>query len=166
MRETGQFRFAPRLYLDLASLNATQGMYDEARECIRLAQEAAGEKPPDAFLGVMHACRGHLDGRRGDWDDAVAHLEKSIGYLEHAHLLGEEAKSHLGLAVAYESRGLEGDRGRACGQLLAALSLFQRIQARGHVAEVEARLEELGCRNEDSGALLNPADNALERGHR
>jgi tetratricopeptide (TPR) repeat protein len=144
MRETEQFRFAPRTYLALASLSAAQAKHDEAEECIRLAQEAAGEGPSHAFLGLLHGCSGDLSGRRGRWDEAVAHFERSIGFLEKAHLLGEVAKTRLSLAIAHGSRGLEGDRGRAQEQLLAALSLFQQIRARAYIAEVETRLEELG----------------------
>jgi tetratricopeptide (TPR) repeat protein len=155
MRETQQFRFAPRIYLDLASLNAAQDAYDEAQECIRLAQEAAGEHPSDAFLGLMHACSGKLDARRGQWDDAVAHFERSTGFLQQAHLLGEVAKTNLRLGMAYLSRGREGDRGRACEQLLAALSLFRQMQARGYLAWVRARLDELGCQPKLADILRN-----------
>jgi class 3 adenylate cyclase/tetratricopeptide (TPR) repeat protein len=152
MKETEQLQFAPRLHLDLACLCANEGRYHEARDCIRKAREAAGAGPSDAFLGPMHACLGHLGALQGEWNGAVTHLEKSLRHLERAHLLGEVAKTHLSLGRALGSREREGDRGRACKQLLAALSLFRQMKARGYVAEVDRHLERLGCRHEDAGS--------------
>ena len=144
-RDTQHLRFAAGICLDLGRLNATQGDFDEALKYIELALDAAGPEPSDAFLGLMHRCYGDLHGYRNNWDDAAAHLEESLMFLERAKLPAEVGKTRLGLGAAYASRGEEDDRGRACEQLLAALLIFRQIAARGYVSEVEARLRQLGC---------------------
>jgi class 3 adenylate cyclase/tetratricopeptide (TPR) repeat protein len=155
MRETQQLRFAPAIYLGMAQLAATQGEPREARNYLGQVLEAAGSQPSDALVGLVHRCRGHIHSRDKNWKEAVGHLETSLGFLEQANLPAEVARTRLGLGIAYAGRGQAGDRGRACEQLLAALSSFGQLQARGYVAEVEKWLEELGCRDRDSGALLN-----------
>ncbi|MBC8249384.1 MAG: tetratricopeptide repeat protein, partial [Anaerolineales bacterium] len=146
MRDKQQFRFAPAIYLDLAQLNATRGEFDEAWRCVQLAQEAAGPEPSDAFLSLVHRCYGHLHSRSRNWDDAVSCLKQSLRLLERAGLLAEVGRTRLSLGIAYASRGEEGDRGRACEQLLAALSVFQQIEAEGYLTRVEMWLRELECR--------------------
>lgn len=146
-RDTQLLRFAAGIYLDLARLNATQCEFGEAQKYIQLALDAAGSEPSDAFLGLMHHCYGYLYSRRSNWDDAVMHLEESLKFLEQANLPAEVGKTCLSLGTAYASRGEEGDRGRACEQLLAALSTFQQIQAGGYLAQVEVQLKDLGCQS-------------------
>jgi tetratricopeptide (TPR) repeat protein len=145
IRDLQQPLFAPRTYLDLARLSATQGEFDEASRYIRLAQETAGPEPSDAFLGLLHRCRACLHSRRGEWGDAVAQLEASLGFLARTRLPAEVGRTRLRLGEAYASRGAEGDRARAREQWLGALSVFREIKARGYVAQVEARLAEIGC---------------------
>jgi hypothetical protein len=77
----------------------------------------------------------------------VTHLEESLERQERANLPVEVGKTRLILGTAYMSRGEEGDRGRASEQLLAALSIFQRIEAQGYLTQVRALLEELGHRH-------------------
>ncbi len=155
MTDTEQSRFAPAIYLDLAQLAATQGHLGEAHDLLQQALMAAGPEPPGAFVGLVHRCHGYVHSCDDNWEDAVAHLESSLRFLEPANLPAEVGRTRLSLGVAYASRGLGGDRGRACEQLLAALSLFQQMKARGYVAAVEKSLEELGCRNQHPGTLLN-----------
>jgi tetratricopeptide (TPR) repeat protein len=155
MRNTQQSRFAPAIYLGLAQLAATQGDPGEARKRLEQALKAAGPEPSGAFLGLVHRCRGYVHGRDNNWKGAVVHLERSLGLLESTNLPAEVGRTRLSLGTAYASRGQEGDRGRACEQLLAALSSFRQMQARGYVAEVEKRLEELGCRSQDVRGSLN-----------
>jgi len=145
-RDTQHLRFTPEIYLDLARLNATEGEFEEAWKYVQLSQEYAGPEPPDVLLGLMHRCRGHLHSQRRNWTEAVAHLEKSLRLLEPASLAAEVAKTSLSLATAYARRNAEDDGGRACEHLLAARSIFRRIEATGYLTEIEARLEELGCR--------------------
>ncbi len=145
-RDTQHLGFAPQIYLDLARLHVTQAKFDEARKYIQSALDASGPEPSDVFLGLMHHCYGYLHSRRSNWDDAVAYLEESLKSLERANLPAEVGKTRLSLGTAYANRGAEGDRGRACEQLLAALSIFRQIDARGYVAQVEERLKEVGWR--------------------
>jgi tetratricopeptide (TPR) repeat protein len=144
--DTQHLRFMPQIYLGLARLHATQANFDAARKYIQLAVDAAGTEPSDVFLGLMHRCSGYLHGLRGNWDDAVAYLEESLKSLEQANLPAEVGKTRLSLGMAYANRGAENDRGRACEQLLAALSTFRQIDARGYVAQVEEWLKEVGWR--------------------
>jgi predicted ATPase len=153
-RDMHHLRFAPRIYLDLARLSAAQGEFGEAENYVQLALDSAGSEPTDAFLGLVHRCYGTLRSRRGDWDDAVRHLEESLRFLERTNLLAEAGKAHLSLGTAYASRGEEGDGGRACEHLLAAQSIFRQIQARGYLARVGVRLKELGCQSDSPDALL------------
>jgi adenylate cyclase len=142
-RDTQSLQFAPRIYLDLARLKAARGEFDAAWRDIQAAREAAGPEPSDAFLGFTQRCYGQVHSQRGDWDDAVACLEESLRLLERANLPAEVGKTHLSLGTAYARRGQEGDTGRAREQLRAALSIFQQIEARGYLAQVETRLQEL-----------------------
>ncbi len=138
-------RFAPRIYVDMARLNSTQGEIEKAWKCVQLAVDTAGPEPSDAFLGVTHRCYGILHGRHSNWDAAVAHLEKSLKFLKRANLPAEVGETRLSLSTAYATRGQEGDRERACDELHAALSIFQQIEARGYLARVVARLHEMEC---------------------
>ncbi|MFQ5593539.1 MAG: tetratricopeptide repeat protein [Anaerolineae bacterium] len=138
-------RFAPRIYVDMARLNSTQGEIEEAWKCVQLAVDTAGPEPSDAFLGVTHRCYGILHGHRRDWDAAIGHLEKSLKFLERANLPAEVGETRLSLSTAYATRRQEGDRERACDQLHAALSIFRQIEARGYLAQVVARLQEMEC---------------------
>ncbi|MGD9002504.1 MAG: tetratricopeptide repeat protein, partial [Anaerolineae bacterium] len=155
MSNTHQSRFAPAIYLGLAQVSATQGEFSKARKRLEQALKAAGPQPSDAFVGLVHRCRGYLHSRDNNWEDAVVHLERSLRSLEPAGVPAEVGRTRLSLGTAYASRGQEGDRGRACEQLLAALSSFRQMQARGYIAEVEKRLEELGCRSQDVHGSLN-----------
>jgi hypothetical protein len=74
----------------------------------------------------------------------VAHLEASLDLLARTKLPVEVGRTRLSLGEAYASRGGEGDRGRAREQWLGALSIFRQIKARGYVAQVDARLAEIG----------------------
>jgi len=141
------------IYLDLARLNATQGEFDEAERCVKLALDAAGPKPPDLFLGLMHRCYGYLRSRQGNGDEAVMHLEESLKILEQAHLPVEVGKTRLSLGTAYADRGEEGDRERAREQLLAAMSHLSQIGAQRYLARAEAQVEELGYQWHNSDAL-------------
>jgi tetratricopeptide (TPR) repeat protein len=143
-RDKQQLRFAPRIYLDLARLSATQGEFDEASRSIQLALETAGPEPSDEFLGLLHRCRAYLHSRRGEWGDAVVHLKASLDLLARTKLPAEEGRTRLSLGEAYVSRGAEGDGERAREQWLAALSIFRQIEARGYVAQVDLRLAEIG----------------------
>jgi len=163
MQETQQFRFAPRLYLDLAHLHATQGRFEEALSCIQLALTTAGPAPSDAFLGLVHGCYGYVYDRRGNWDEAVSHLEHSLRLLERANVPSEVGRTRLSLGTAYANRNGEGDRGRACQQVLAALSVFHQIGARGYLTQAEARLEELGGQPPNSDASLKGERSAARR---
>ncbi|UCC61498.1 MAG: tetratricopeptide repeat protein [Anaerolineae bacterium] len=166
-RDTQHLRFAPGIYLDLARLNATQGEFDEAERCVKLALDAAGPKPPDLFLGLMHRCYGYLRGRQGNVGEAVMHLEESLKILEQAHLPVEVGKTRLSLGTAYANRGQEGDRGRAREQLLAAMSHLRQIGAQRHLARAGAQVEELGYQwhNSDAwpGRDAPPAGNVAEK---
>jgi len=153
-RDTQHLQFAPRIYLDLARLNATQGEFDQAQRCVQLALDAAGSEPSDVFFGLVHRCYGYLCSRHSDWDDAVRHLEESLKLLERTNLPVEVGKTRLSLGTAYATRDEEGDRGRACEHLLAAQSMFRQIQARGYLARVDAQLRELGCQSDSPDALL------------
>ena len=144
-RDTQHLRFLPGVYLNLAHLSVAQGRCDEAGRYIKQALDAAGPKPSDAFLGIMHRCQGTLHGQRGNWNDAVVHLQDSLTLLERVRIPAEVSKTCVSLGTAYASRNDEGDRGRACEQLLAALAIFQRIGAQGYLTEVEARLRKVGC---------------------
>jgi tetratricopeptide (TPR) repeat protein len=143
-RDREQLRFAPQIYLGLARLRATWGEFAEASAYIESALDAAGPEPPDVFVGLLRRCRAYLHSRREEWDDAVVHLEASLDFLERTELPAEVGRTRLRLGEAYASRGAEGDGERALEQWLAALSAFRRIKARGYVAQVEARLAEIG----------------------
>jgi hypothetical protein len=80
-------------------------------------------------------------------------LEKCLAFLERADLSVEAGKTRLMLGSALADRGQEGDRGRACEQLLAAASVFGQIGAQWYVAQAEKQLERLGCRSRDPGAV-------------
>jgi len=153
-RDTQHLQFMPQIYLNLARLDTSQGQFDEAQKYIELALDVAGPEPSDVFLGFIHHCYGHLHSRRSNWNDATAHLEESLRLLERARLPVEVGKTRLSLGTAYASRDEEGDRGRACEQLLAALLIFQKIGARGYLVPVQVQLEELGCRSQNRDALL------------
>jgi class 3 adenylate cyclase/tetratricopeptide (TPR) repeat protein len=159
-RDTELLRFAAGTYLDLGCLNAAQGEFDEAERYLEMALEAAGPEPSDAFLGLLHRCCGQLQSRRGDWEEAVDHLERSLEFLERTNLLADVGKTRLSLGAAYESRDDEGDRGQACEQLLAAMSIFRQIEARGYLAQAEVRVEELRC----TAPPTHPADDREEGG--
>ncbi len=148
-KETQHLQFEARIYLGLAHLCVTQGEFDEARRYVQAALDCAGPDPSDVFLGLVHRCYGYLHRRRSNWGDAIAHLEKSLRLLEGAKFPAEEGKTRLSLGTAYASRGEEGDRGRACEQLLAALSIFRQIEARGRLAQVEVQLKEMDCESVD-----------------
>jgi tetratricopeptide (TPR) repeat protein len=143
-RDREQLRFAPQIYLDLARLCATRGEFAAASGYIESALDAAGPEPPNVFVGLLRRCRACLHGCREEWDDAVVHLEASLDFLERTELPAEVGRTRLRLGEAYASRGAEGDGERAREQWLAALSMFRRIKARGYVAQVEARLAEIG----------------------
>jgi tetratricopeptide (TPR) repeat protein len=145
MRETQQSRFAPAICLALAQVSATRGELREARKYLGQALEAAGSEASDAFLGLVHRCQGYLQGCGNNWTDALAHLERSLTLLESANLPVEVGRTCLSLGTAYANRGQEGDRGRACEHLIAALSIFEQMGAQGYVAQVQMRLEESGC---------------------
>ena len=164
VRDTGQVRYAPALQLNLAHARATLGEHAEAQRCIEAAVQAAGPEPSDAFLGLMQRCGGYLHGCRREWSDAVSHLTQSVEHLERAKLLAEVGKARLSLGAAYASRGAEGDRGRACEQLLAAQSVFRQIQASGYLAQVQERLDEVGCRASNTDSGMDP--DALPQGNR
>jgi len=159
--DTQHLRFVPGIYLNLARLSVTQSRCDEARGCIELALAAAGPEPSEPFLGIVHRCYGDLHRCRRDWDDAVMHLEDSWAFLERAEIPAEVGKTRLSLGIAYAERYAErheeGDRGHACEQLIGALAIFRRMQARGYVTEVEVRLRELGCGCWRPDALLSEA---------
>jgi tetratricopeptide (TPR) repeat protein len=145
--DTQHLRFVPWIYLDLACLNVSERAFGEAQRYIELAAQAAGPEPSDVFGGLWHRCFGYLQGCRGNGVDAVHHLEESLRLLEGAKLPAEVGKTRLELGVAYASRGRKSDRGRACEQLLMALSVFQQLEAQGYVAQVKGQLQKLGCRS-------------------
>ncbi|MBN2392961.1 MAG: tetratricopeptide repeat protein [Anaerolineae bacterium] len=142
-----QVQFVSQIDLELAYLNATQAggdddnRMDDAWKYVQLAKDSAGKDPSAAFMGLVHRCQGYLYGCQNRWNDAVKHLEKSLKFLEHANLPAEEGKTRLDLGVAYASRGEKDDREYACEQLRAARSLFQQIEAKGYLAQVEAHLK-------------------------
>jgi DNA-binding SARP family transcriptional activator len=144
-KQTQHLRFAPQIYLCWARLNATQGRVDKAQASIRLALEYAGRDPSDGFLGLLHRCQGYVHSLQNNWDEAVVCLEDSLKFLERTNLPAELGKTCLDLGTAYANRDEEGDRGRACEQLLAAQAIFQQIDAQAYLARVEARLMEVGC---------------------
>ncbi len=152
-REMQYLHFAPRAHLSLACLCATEGDFDEAWRWVRLAEERAGPQPSDLFTGLLHQCQGYLYHWVSEWGQAVAHLEQCLGFLERAKLPAEVAKTRLSLGAAYASRGEEGDKGRACEQLFAALSTFRRIGAAAYVNQVEATLAEMGCQGANEAPL-------------
>jgi tetratricopeptide (TPR) repeat protein len=142
--EMQQLRFIPQIYVDLARLSATRGEFDAASRYIELALEAAGPEPSDALLGLWHRCHAHMRGRLGEWDDAVAHLVASLDFLARTKLPAEVGRTRLDLGAAYASRNAEGDKGRAREQWLEALTIFRKIKARGYVAQVHLRIDEIG----------------------
>lgn len=146
-----QVQFVSQIYLELAYLNATQtggdgdNRMDEAWKYVQLAKDSAGKEPSAAFMGLVHRCQGYVYGCQEHWNDAVTHLEKSLEFLGRANLPAEEGKTRLDLGITYASRDEKDDRGYAREQLLAAQSLFQRIEAKGYLAQVEARLQTVAC---------------------
>jgi class 3 adenylate cyclase/tetratricopeptide (TPR) repeat protein len=140
-RGTSHWRFAPRIYLDLARLCATEGTADRARLYIEQAIQAAGPAPADLFLGHLLGCRGYLYACTGDWDAAIEHLEKSLDYFERAELIAQVGVTRLELGRAYVRRGRAGDHGGARKHLQAALSTLSQIGARRYVAMAKAQLE-------------------------
>ncbi len=144
-QETQHLRFAPQIYLCMARLDAREGQFDKAQAKAQLALEYAGREPSDGFLGLWHRCCGILHSLEGRWEDAVSHLERSLEFLERANLPAEVGKTRLELGAAYANRGQEGDRGRACEQLLAAQETFHQIRARPYLAQAEMQIAELAC---------------------
>ena len=142
--ETQHLRFTARICLGMACLHVTSSEFDKAMIYIQLASDAAGPEPSQVFRGLLYHCHGYLHSRRRNWDDAVAHLEKSLQLLEQANLPVKVAQTRHSLGVAYANRDQKGDRGRACEQLSAALSLFRQIKAHTYLAQVQAQLDELG----------------------
>jgi class 3 adenylate cyclase/tetratricopeptide (TPR) repeat protein len=145
MAETQQFRFGPVIRLGLARVSANQGEFSEARRHLGQALDAAGAEPSDAFMGLLHLTRGHVHSRCGEWKDAVAELEKSLALLVSPGLPVEVGRAHMYLGTAYAHRRHEGDRGRACEHLLAALSIFEGMGAQGYVAHLQMQLGKVGC---------------------
>jgi tetratricopeptide (TPR) repeat protein len=143
-RLTSFLRYAPRIYLDLARLCATEGKPDQARQHVEQAEAAAGPQPADLFLGHLHHSRGYLAARMGEWDAAIAQFESSLRYLEQAAQIAQVGKTHLELGSAYAQRGHEGDRGHAREHLMAALAILSRIEAHRFVDAARAELKELG----------------------
>jgi tetratricopeptide (TPR) repeat protein len=143
-RETAHWRFAPRIYLDLARLCAMEGKSAQAQHHIKEAEEAAGPAPADLFLGHLHGCRGTLHACLQEWEAAIEQLEKSLEYMERAGLTVQVAQARLDLGTAYANRGQAGDRGRAREHLRVALVTFRRIEARRFAAMARAQLSRLG----------------------
>lgn len=143
-RKTSHWRFAPRIYLDLARLCTTEGQHDRAQGHILQAVDAAGPGPPHLFLGHLHGCRGYMHACLDEWDAAIEQLEKGLDYMRRAELIVQEAQARLDLGTAYANRGQEGDRGRAHEHLRAALATFRRIEAKRFVAMARVQLVQLG----------------------
>jgi tetratricopeptide (TPR) repeat protein len=143
-RETSHWRFAPRIYLDLARLCATEDRRDQAQRHIGQAAEIAGPDPANLFRGHLHGCHGYLYARDGDWNATIEQLEKSLACLERADLTAQVAQVRLELGKAYVNRGQEGDRGRAHEHLREALATFRRIEARRFMAMARVQLARLG----------------------
>ena len=144
-QETQYSRFAPRIYLGIARVSATQGNADESRRFLEMARAAAGAEPSDGLLGLLHRCQGHLCACCGDWDGAIMRFEKGLDFLRRENLQAEMGKTCLSLGTAYASRNQEGDRGRARERLLAAQAIFHRIEAQGYLAQADEGLREIGA---------------------
>jgi tetratricopeptide (TPR) repeat protein len=142
-RETSYLRFMPRIYLDLARLEAAQGRCARAQRAIEQAVQAAGSDPPDLFMGHLHGGYGTFYACRRDWDATIEHLGKSLVYLERAAVAALVGRTHLDLGTAYTNRGHADDRGHARTHLQAALATFQQIEACRFVAMAQVRLDQL-----------------------
>jgi ATP/maltotriose-dependent transcriptional regulator MalT len=140
-------RFLPWIYLHLATVSATEGAFERAARYVTQAEEAAGSQPSDQFSGRMHRCRAHVAAQRGDWDAAVMQLEESLHCLQRANLPVEGCRARLSLGRAYANRDQDGDRGRACEQLRAAMPLLTQIEATEELVRAKAQLERWNCRS-------------------
>jgi tetratricopeptide (TPR) repeat protein len=144
-RESGHQRYLPWIHLDLARLETAGDDFEAATGQLELAEAAAEGSASDLLSALTENCRAAVNMARREWDQAIARLETSLGYLKGAGHKVETARTDLTLARAYASRNQAGDHLLACRHLHDALAAFQALGAPEVVARVQIEMDTLRC---------------------
>jgi tetratricopeptide (TPR) repeat protein len=145
-RDMGFKNHLPGIYIDMSRIKAAQGLFKEAHEGIEAALSAAGMEPTDLFLGRMHYWKSQVHQGEGDWESSISHLMTSLKFVIKAKRIALEGKARLSLGMVLASRDAEGDKERACEELVTARSIFNRIDARRFMDQADSFLKEVECK--------------------